>query len=171
MSEVLPLDNFKWMTDEECENFDVNWINDDDDGTGYILEVDLDYSPELHESHRHFPLAAEKMTVNEQILSPLSKNTLVNMKGNERKKAQDENYLPSHKSPKLSATFQNRKKYVLHSLNLKYYIQKGLKLRKVHRGISFRQQRFIKPFVEMCAKQRQSASTEQMSQIWVRYSY
>jgi len=168
MSQVLPLDKYEWMSEDECDTFDVNCISDKDNEIGYILEVDLSYPPELHVPHRHFPLAAEKITVNQDMLSPLSKNTLVNMKGNEKKKNLDPNYIPTHKAPKLTATCQNRRNYVLHSLNLKYYVEKGLKLLKVHRGIKFRQQSFIKPFVEMCAKQRKAAPTKQMSEIWVK---
>ena len=44
MSQYLPLDSFEWVN----ELIDVNNVND---ATGYILEVDLEYPNELHETH------------------------------------------------------------------------------------------------------------------------
>jgi hypothetical protein len=40
----------------------------DDSEVGYILEVDLDYSPELHDHHNEYPLAPEKMKATENML-------------------------------------------------------------------------------------------------------
>ena len=36
---------------------------------GYFLEVDLEYPDELHELHNDFPLAPEKLTVSNDMLS------------------------------------------------------------------------------------------------------
>ena len=38
---------------------------------GYILEVDLKYSDELHKLHNDYPLAPEKLTVTNDILFKL----------------------------------------------------------------------------------------------------
>ena len=35
-----------------------------------LLEVDLEYPKELHKLHNDYPLAAEKMNVNKEMLSP-----------------------------------------------------------------------------------------------------
>ena len=40
MSQYLPVSDFKWMTEGELHNFNVNEI-DDQHPAGYILEVDL----------------------------------------------------------------------------------------------------------------------------------
>ena len=36
---------------------------------GYILEVDLEYSHKLHDSHSDYPLAPEKLEINQSMLS------------------------------------------------------------------------------------------------------
>ena len=54
MSQPLPTHGFKWMNDDELEN----WRNMSD-GVGCILEVDLEYDKELHDLHNDFPLAPE----------------------------------------------------------------------------------------------------------------
>ena len=46
----------------------------DDNPTGYILEVDLEYPRDLHELHNDYPLAPEKVKLTEEMLSPYSKS-------------------------------------------------------------------------------------------------
>ena len=52
--------------------FDVNSVNEKSD-TGYFLEVDLEYPNELHELHNDYPLAPEKLTVTNDMLSKYCK--------------------------------------------------------------------------------------------------
>ena len=52
MSRKLPTGGFKWMRDEELEN----WRN-----MPCILEVDLEYPTELHNLHNDYPLAPENI--------------------------------------------------------------------------------------------------------------
>lgn len=48
MSECRPVKGFEWMTEDEIDtNFD----------TWYILEVDLKYPNQLHDTHNDYPLA------------------------------------------------------------------------------------------------------------------
>ena len=48
MSQSLPTDGFKW---KEPLDIDLNNYNKDSD-KGLLLEVDLDYPEELHDSHK-----------------------------------------------------------------------------------------------------------------------
>ena len=56
MSQPLPIGKFKWLKKAEIE-----LIVDVDLQKGYILEVDLEYSKKLHDSH--LPLAPESLIV------------------------------------------------------------------------------------------------------------
>jgi hypothetical protein len=66
---------FRWLEKEEFEHLNINSVSDDSED-GYVLEVDLDYPPELHDHHNEYPLAPEKMKVTENMLSPYAKQML-----------------------------------------------------------------------------------------------
>ncbi|CAN7978786.1 unnamed protein product, partial [Ixodes persulcatus] len=56
MREALPVSDFEWMTKDEIACLNIDDVPDDAP-TGYILEVDLRYPHDLHDTHSDFPLA------------------------------------------------------------------------------------------------------------------
>ena len=66
MSGYLPYGGFKWL--KNVDNFDVNSVSEKSP-IGYILNVDLKYSDELHVLHNDYPLAPEKLAIPYDILS------------------------------------------------------------------------------------------------------
>ena len=54
MSKQLPTSGFKWMTDDELDD----WKH-----RSCILEVDLEYPEQLHNLHNDYPLVAECVKV------------------------------------------------------------------------------------------------------------
>ena len=97
MTYPLPLRSFRWMQKYEIDNFDVMKDISEEEGPGYILEVDLDYPPDLHLRHNSFPLAPERITVGYDDLSDYSKVCLRAIYERTR-----------HSSTKLAATFRPR---------------------------------------------------------------
>ena len=146
MCKKLPYDDFKWYYGRMDEKRVMKYSDDDD--IGYILEVDLDYPKELHDLHKDYPLAPEIMSISENMLSQVQKDIHKYYYG---KDASDE------KSNKLVLNVMDKKKYVLHISALKFYLQHGLSLRKVHRAISFKQANFLKPFIEFNTEKRKNA--------------
>ena len=65
MSQPLPVSNFQCV--ENCDRL-AESIGDHpaDSPEGYILEVDLGYPEELHETHNAYPLAPERMVVQKE---------------------------------------------------------------------------------------------------------
>ena len=58
MCKKLPTHGFKWMSEDELNN----WKNiTDQDDVGCILEVDLQYCKTLHDLHNDYPLAPESV--------------------------------------------------------------------------------------------------------------
>ncbi len=156
MTFSLPVRDVRWMTDAELETFNPTTDPTEDEETGYILTVDLIYPEELHRDHNGYPLAAEQQDISYKRLSEYSKECLRKVY---RKKH-------SYKSKKLSATFFPRRNYTLHGLNLKFYLEMGLKLEKIHKGVKFTQRPFMKEFIEDCAKMRAGAKTACQSKIF-----
>ncbi len=150
MSAPLPQRDFRWMTAEELREFDPSRDVRLEDGPGYILEVDLDYPPELHLPHNSFPLAPVTMDIDYSHLSPYSRSCLEAMGQDPRR----------YKARKLTSTFEPRRKYLVHGLNLALYLRHGLKLRRIHRGITFHQARYLEPFITGCTRKRAAARTK-----------
>jgi hypothetical protein len=68
----MPLKDFKWLNEDEIQS--LNFLDmTDEQAMGYILEVDLVYPKKLHRSHNSFPLAPQRLTINEDMLSPYAK--------------------------------------------------------------------------------------------------
>ena len=69
MSEPLPEREFTFLSPEQVENFDFMSVSDDGP-MGFILEVDVDYPYELHNSHSDYPLCCEATSVQPEELFP-----------------------------------------------------------------------------------------------------
>ena len=149
MCKKLPYDNFKWHYNKIDEQKILNYT--DYDEIGYIMEVDLEYPKEIHDLHKDYPLAPEIMNIDENMLSQVQKDIHKYYYG---KEATDE------KTNKLVLNVMDKNKYVLHISALKFYLQHGLKLKKVHRAISFKQAHFLKPFIEFNTEKRKQAKND-----------
>ena len=66
MSEYLPYEGFKWL--KNVHEFDVMSVNEKS-ATGYILQIDLQYSDELQKLHNEYQVAPEKFAVSSDMLS------------------------------------------------------------------------------------------------------
>jgi len=157
MSLPLPKGNFTWVDKRGREDLRKNWRTrlKLDNPIGYICEVTMTYPKKLHKKHSSFPLAPEHCTIDETHLSPYAKKALFRIDGKKR-----------YKGRKLTSTFRKRRKYVVHGANLRFYLQQGLKLLKVHRAISFSQESFIKPYIDACTKLRAEATTKERKDLF-----
>ena len=61
---------------------------------------------------------------------------------------------------KLIPNFMDKKSMVLHGKSLQQYLSLGMKLKKIHRGIKFREEAFMKPFIELNTKLRTAAKND-----------
>ena len=61
MSQPLPAGGFKWV------DVNPNEVGDQASRTdkGYLLEIDVSYPRELHNSHNDLPFMCERMKINE----------------------------------------------------------------------------------------------------------
>ena len=141
MCEHLPTGDFKWLDDPK---FNVTKISDNND-KGYILDVDLEYPKELHDTHSDYPLAPENIQVDKSMLSTYSRTL------------KDELKIGNSHVYKLIPNLNNKTKYVVHYRNLKLYLSLGLKITKTHRIIEFSQSPWLKKYIEFNTNKRKEA--------------
>ena len=55
---------------------------------------------------------------------------------------------------------------MVHGLNLRLYLRHGLKLVKLHRGIVFYQEKYMRGFIDKCATMRACAPSPLEAQTW-----
>ncbi len=64
------------------------------------------------------------------------------------------------KVEKLVPNLNDKTKYVLHHKNLKMYLEMGLKLTKIHRGITFEESCFMKSYIDLNTDMRTKGTTD-----------
>ena len=145
--QYLPYGGFKWMSEEEIDDFDFMSVGCDSD-KGYVLEVELKYPDNLHDFHNDYPLAPEKLKVKSDMLSRycmgIAEKYEVKM-GNVKK---------------LIPNLGDKKKYVVHYKNLQLYLSLGMKVVKIHRVLMFYQSNWLNEFVQFNTKKRMCANND-----------
>ena len=147
MMQPLPQCGIQWLTPQEISSLDILSI-EDNDCVGYFFEVDLDYPHQLHDDHNDYPLAPEATIITPDMLSSYTRNL-----------AELLNYKPTT-CKKLAPTLTSKTNYVLHSRNLRFYLEHGLILTKIHRALKFNQSCWMKPYIEFNTASRTLATTE-----------
>ena len=144
MSQYLPTGGFKWMTEKQINKISLAQYNEDSN-KGLILEVDLEYPKELHNLHNDYPLAAERVCVNKDMLSEYCKKIATKYN------------ISTGLVHKLIPTLSNKEKYVLDYRNLQLYLDLGLKVNKVHRVLQFNQSPWLKQYINFNTLKRTQA--------------
>ena len=120
-------------------NFDINSISENSSNEN-ILEVDLEYPNEWHESHNDYPLAPKKLAVSSDMLS------------NYCKRIADKYKIKVRDVKKLISNLGNKTNYVVHYRNLQLYLSLGMKLTKIHRVLKFKQPDWMKKYIDFNTK-------------------
>ena len=144
MSQYLPTGGFKWLTEKQINKINLAQYNEDSN-KGLLIEVDLEYPKELHDLHNDYPLAAERVRVNNNMLSKYCKRIATKYN------------ISTGLVSKLIPTLSNKEKYVLHYRNLQLYLDLGLKVNKVHRVLEFNQSPWLKQYIQFNTLKRTQA--------------
>ena len=148
----LPTHDFKWMTRDEINALNFDEIDSNAD-TGYILEVDIDYPTYLHDMHADYPLLPEHVVITEGMLSDYCKTLFKK----EHFINEGANIIENTKTSKLVTMLNDKKIYILHISALKSCLEQGLKIKKIHRVLSFSQSPFLKCFIDFNTDKRKNA--------------
>ena len=185
MSQQLPSKSFEWLSDAEVREaeaaltspdrarqlafFDMNAryrrelaravngigpndrpVENIDPNTAYFFEVDLEYPRELHDRDDDYPLAPELFEITTEMLS-------------EKQHALRRKYYGASDpySRKLVCSLLPKKHYTVFSEMLKYYLERGIKVTKVHRGIKFVTEAMLQPYIQYNTEQRAASGTDE----------
>ena len=141
MMKKLPKDRYQWTEFADIDSLIETYKNKD--SVGYVVEVDLNYPPSIHNDHSDFPLAPEKLFISDDWLSPYSKQLAQNRAS----------------VPKLVETLFDKKNYICHIENLLFYLEQGLKVVALHRVLQFNKSDWLRPYIEKNTSMRKMAST------------
>lgn len=147
LSQYLPHSNFCWLSESEIENFSLENL-EFDDGVGYIIECHLHYLEYLHKLH-DIPLAINNIDISFEMLSAYQRAIIKKHKIS----------FTTQKN-KLTPNFLDKKNYVTHYLNLKFYLKMGLELKKIHRILAFTQKQWLKLYINFNSEKRELAENK-----------
>ena len=130
MSQKLPINDFKWLKQEELLKFNEDFIKNFDENSNevYFLEVDIDYPKKLFDLHKGLPFLSESKKVN--------------------------------KVEKFICDIEDKKKHVIDIRALKQALNHRLRLKKVHRIIQFKQKAWLKVYIDMNTELRKDAKNK-----------
>ena len=151
LSQAVPEKDYEWLSDDECrdaeralqikEMRDLYFKHD----RHYIFEVDLDYPPELHDCDDDYPLAPETMTIDALMVNGEKQVQL-------RAKYYGSACLFSRK---LVCSFLPKRHYVVLGYLLRFYLDRGMRLVCIHRGIKFSASSLFQPYIAHNSEMRQ----------------
>jgi hypothetical protein len=146
MVQPLPIGNFEWSEERDADRLIAEYA--ENDRRGCFLMVDLEYPKHLHDAHNDYPLAPEKKKVTDDMLSPYATDLKAELG------------IGKDMCEKLVPNLNDKKQYVVDVRNLKFYVDHGLIVRKVHKVITFDQRRWMKPYIDFNTEKRQEAKNE-----------
>ncbi len=156
LSMKLPKCDFVWLEEDEMYALQSSLSLKDLDGdVGYYLEVDLDYPPQVQDLTEDLPLAPEKAVVTDEMLTEFMKNQwrdVCELRGTPGRRY--------HGTSKLLLTHWKKEKYCVHGKLLEFYLNMGMRLIKIYRGIKFQQEAFFEPYISSNSACRQAAKND-----------
>ena len=120
MSKKLSVDGFKWVDDLSMFTEDFIKSYDEEGDVGYLLLVDVEYPIKVRMSHSDITWL------------PFSPDRM-----------------KINKVKKLVCNVTDKENYSVHIVALKQALNHGLKLIRVHSVISFRQEAWLKPYIDL----------------------
>ena len=147
MSQYLPYADFRWV--KNIDKIKQKLVNiKSNSSNGYTLEVDVEYPQELHDIHNDYPLAPAKIDIPKEWLSKYCLR-IANVHN-----------ITTGTVKNLVPNLMNTNNYVVHYRNLQQCLELGMKLKKIHRILKFKQKDWMKPYIDFNTQKRKEATNE-----------
>ena len=139
MSQYLPYDEIKFDNNVTLEDI-INTPDDND--IGYFIEVDLIYPDNIKQKTKNFPFASMNKKINPDDFNDYMKEI------------KPDTYI---QTKKLICDWSDKKNYLVHYRMLKFFIRHGMVVDKVHKIISFKQNRWLEKYINFNTQKRNKA--------------
>ena len=146
MVQPLPCGDFQWEQERDADALIARYASNPD--RGCIVKCDLEYPEHLHDSHNDYPLAPERKLVTQEMLSPYASELQRKLE------------IGRDTMEKLVPNLEDKHDYVVDIRNLKFYLDHGLKVKKVSSVISFEQSTWLKPYIDFNTERRKEATDD-----------
>ena len=147
MLQYLPTGNFQIYENNSITESFINKVlsTHDCSNTGYVLIVDLIYPDNIKYKSKNFPICPEKKTINPDNFTEYM-----------------EEHMPKPYRPtsKLICDQTNKKYYIVHYRNLKFYMRMGMIIKKVYRIVSFDQSPWLQSYIDYNTQKRAQADSD-----------
>ena len=151
LSSILPSHEFEWMNETELseitDDFMKRWNPEGE--IGMTVMVDLEYPSEVQDQTLDLPLAP----------TPAPPDP-VDMPAYMHELWAETHTTIMRPGMKLLLTHKNKKRYIVHHLALKYYVERGLRITKVHQGVRYKQTAFFKSYADLHTLARSQATDD-----------
>ena len=147
MRQYLPVSNFTWVKNIDKVKQKL-MRNKNNSSTGYVLEVNFEYPQELFDIRNDYSLAPEIINIPKEWLSDyyLKIANVLNINTGTVKE--------------LMPNLMNKNNYLIHYRNLQQCLELGMKLKKIHRILKFKQKDWMKPYIDFNTQKRKEATNE-----------
>ena len=135
------------MGNYKCQNdLTIDDILNEDcfGGVGFFVGVDLDYLPHLKDHHNDLLLAPEKIQIKSEWLLDYAMSFGI----------------PASQVAKLVETLFDKNFYFCHFRSLKFYVEKGLTVKRLHRVLQFDQSCWLGNYISKNTALRKQAQTD-----------
>ena len=116
--------------------------------TEYIREVDLEYPKKLHDIHNDYPLAPKKINILKEWLSKYCLEIA------------SVHNITTGTVKKLVPNLMDKNNYVIHYRNLQQCLELGMKLKKMHRILKFKQSDWMRFYIDFNTDKRKESTNE-----------
>jgi hypothetical protein len=121
---------------------------------GYTVEVDLEYPKEIHEAHADFPLCPTNMAIDPKELSDYQRDLYIKLHDVDEEISKDKIKTGS----KLMGTLFDKEKYIMSYHYLKECVAGGMKIKRIHRCVEYKQSKWLEPYISKNTALRKLAS-------------
>lgn len=133
MTQPLPISDYIWINIENFKDIEKfhKYVTSLSDTApfGYLFEVDIEYPQNLHNLHNDYPFCCEHLKM-----------------GNSNE-------------TKLVCTLYDKQNYIIHYRMLKLAINHGLKVKKIHNIMRFKQSTWLNEYIMLNTRERTNSKT------------